>query len=219
MTYHIRDAAARGADPAPSVAAAAPGYTRSLPVPRPTERVTAAAGPQPKWHPKKAENFAIYTTPRTRQPEGPQFGPRGRCRAGPRDRCHVVSRAPRTLRRGPPPGGRQRLSLYGWPRTTEYHRGRALARKTKGPLYRRGGVWWVRYQANGERKHPSLAETTKPEAERERERLMAPLAATGEVARRQAVAEAPKTAIEVAHDADVAARPRSPIATACARHP
>jgi|GEM_PF-2046040 len=103
-----------------------------------------------------------------------------------------------------------------------------MARKIKGTLYKRGGVWWVKYQVtvtaeDGSRKkerlYHSLHVTTEKEAKKARDQFMAPLLTSNEAERRAQVSAALRTAQEEAVAAAESARPRLPIAEAWDRHP
>lgn len=94
-----------------------------------------------------------------------------------------------------------------------------MARKTRGTLYLRGETYWLEYWTNGVRHRQSLEVTKEEDAERERDRILAPLSARDEEQRRRMVADALKSAAEVTQAAAVAARPRTPIAKAWDRCP
>ena len=58
-----------------------------------------------------------------------------------------------------------------------------MPRKTKGRIYKRGRIYWLEYHVNGVRIRESLRTTRRPEAEKERERRIAPYTTADKVAK------------------------------------
>jgi integrase len=94
-----------------------------------------------------------------------------------------------------------------------------MARKTRGTLYLRGETYWLEYWTNGVRHRQSLEVTKEEDAERERDRVLAPLSARDEEQRRRMVADALKSASEVKAAADLAARVKLPLSEVWTRYP
>ena len=89
-----------------------------------------------------------------------------------------------------------------------------MARQTKGRIYKRGKRWYLDYQANGQRFRVALRTgdgepvTSKAEAERAADIELRPVLAKDTVERRRLVADALRTAEDVAKVADDAANER-----------
>ena len=98
-------------------------------------------------------------------------------------------------------------------------------RRTTGRVFRHHGSWWVDYSVSGQRFRHVLKDrdgnpVTSAEAARaELDRLTRPYTAKAEQDRRQLAADALRTSLEVARQADAAARPATRIADAWQRFP
>lgn len=98
-------------------------------------------------------------------------------------------------------------------------------RRTQGRVYRHHGTWYCDYSVNGERFRHALKDrdgqpvASASQAREELDRLTRPYTAKTEKDRRQLAADALRTSAEVAVSAEVAARPRRPIAEAWERYP
>ncbi len=94
-----------------------------------------------------------------------------------------------------------------------------MPRKTTGTIYQRGGIYWLKYTANGQRVQTSLGTTVRREAEKKRDAIIAPIAVTDEVVKARALATKAadlETQLAVVQDA---IRPRLALADVWARHP
>jgi integrase len=98
-------------------------------------------------------------------------------------------------------------------------------RVTRGTIVKRGARFWVDYQIQGKRIREPLTDpsgnpvTDAKTAKVAADRILRPYTAKSEAERRRLAAGAMLSAIEVAAAAEVAARPRLPLAEVWTRHP
>lgn len=98
-------------------------------------------------------------------------------------------------------------------------------RITKGRVFKRGNRFWIDYQIKGERFREALTDASgKPVTDAKiaaiaADRILRPYTAKSEAERRRLAAGAMMTANEVVAAAEVAARPKLPLAELWTRHP
>lgn len=94
-----------------------------------------------------------------------------------------------------------------------------MPRKVSGTLYRRGRIWWLEYQVNGERVRESLKTSDRREAMARRDRIVNPLRTSDEAAKVKAVVHRLADAEEQVAEARLAASRKLPLAEVWSRHP